>query len=201
MLTDGFHKIAPGHLATVVTFLEMQAPAPLRPAQLPDDVTLRRVVSPDTDWYRDLYYRVGGLDWLWTSRLAMSQAELRAILDDPGVLVWALEKDGTAEGLLELDFRIADECELAFFGLTKALIGSGAGRFLMNHAIDTAWSHPISRFHVHTCTFDSPQALAFYRRSGFTPVRQEVEIMADPRHGGALPPEAAPQIPLFSGET
>ncbi|MEX0368657.1 MAG: GNAT family N-acetyltransferase, partial [Ruegeria sp.] len=46
---------------------------------------------------------------------------------------------------------------------------------------------------------DHPRALDFYRRSGFTPVRQEVEVMADPRLNGVLPKDAAPHVPLFAG--
>lgn len=196
-LAPGFHDVPPGMVATVVTHLEMRAAAPQRPVPAPEGATLHRVTVPDPDWYRDLFTRVGGQDWLWFSRLNMSDATLTAILSDPGVEVWALNRDGRAEGLLELDFRDPGACELAFFGLTPALIGIGAGRFLMNAAIDRAWAQPITRFHVHTCTLDSPQALGFYRRSGFTPIRQQIEIAPDPRLGGKLPRDAGPHIPIF----
>ena len=197
-LAPGFYDVPPGMVATVVTHLEMRAPAEPRPAPAPEGISLTRVEAPAPGWYRDLYTRVGG-DWLWFSRLQMAEAELSAILTDPGVEIWAVEKDGQAEGLLELDFRHAGECELAFFGLTGALIGSGAGRLLMNTAITRAWARPIDRFHVHTCTLDSAGALSFYRRSGFTPVRQQIEIAADPRLTGDLPREAGPHIPIFEG--
>lgn len=196
MLAPGFYDVPPGMVATVVTHLEMRAPAASRPVPAPGGIRLTRVEAPAPDWYRDLYTRVGG-DWLWFSRLQMEEAELSAILTDPGVEIWAVEKDGRAEGLLELDFRHDGDCELAFFGLTAALIGSGAGRLLMNTAIERAWARPIARFHVHTCTLDSPGALSFYRRSGFTPVRQQIEIAADPRVTGDLPREAGAHIPLF----
>jgi len=197
-LAAGFHEVPPGMLTTVVTHLEMRAPAALRPVPLPEGLTLRRVETPEVDWYRDLYTRVGA-DWLWFSRLRMETAELAAILTDPDVEIWALDKDGRAEGLLELDFRHEGDCELAFFGLTDALIGSGAGRLLMNQAIARAWTRPIARFHVHTCTLDSPAALAFYLRSGFAPTRQQIEITPDPRLTGELPRDAAPRIPIFEG--
>ena len=80
------------------------------------------------------------------------------------------------EGLLELDFRQSGECELAFFGVTGREIGTGAGRWLMNRAIEQAWAHPIRRFWVHTCTLDHAGALAFYVRSGFVPYRRQIEI-------------------------
>ena len=87
--------------------------------------------APDLDWFRDLYRRVGE-EWLWFSRLRMSDAELAAIIHAPRVEVYALVHDGGDEGLLELDFREAGQCELVYFGVTEKLIGSGAGRFLMN---------------------------------------------------------------------
>lgn len=199
MLAPGFHEVPPGMLATVVTHLEMRAPAPQRPAPAPEGLRPRQVTAPDPGWYRDLFTRVGGHDWLWFSRLMLRDAELAAILSDPKVELHTLERDGRAEALLELDFRSEGACELAFFGVTGALIGTGAGRFLMNRAIARAWARPITRFHVHTCTLDHPGALGFYRRSGFTPVRQQVEIAPDPRLSGLMPETAGPHVPIFRG--
>ena len=67
----------------------------------------------------------------------------------------------------------------------------------MEHAIAEAFARPITRFWVHTCTLDDPRALTFYRRSGFTPVAQEVEIAPDPRLNGLLPEDAGAHIPDF----
>ena len=196
-LPVGFHDVPPGHVATVVTWLEMRAPVPERPAALPEGAVQRAVPAPDVAWYRDLFRHVGGQDWLWFSRLVMPAADLAAILSDADVEVFALEIDGKAEGLLELDFRTPGECELAFFGVAPALTGTTAGRCLMNHALARAWARPISVLHLHTCTLDHPRALAFYRRSGFVPVRQQVEVLRDPRLTGLLPRHAAPHVPIF----
>ena len=68
----------------------------------------------------------------------------------------------------------------------------------MNEAITRAFARPIKRFHVHTCTLDSPQALGFYRRSGFNAMRQQVEIDNDPRLDGILPETAGPNVPVFN---
>jgi len=196
-LSNGLYDVPRGRLATVVTYLEMIEPATLRPQQAPDGVELLAMPDPDIDWYRDLFNRVGGHDWLWFSRLQMNDLELGTILGDPKVNIWALVRNGQAEGLLELDFRQKGACELAFFGVTSALIGTGAGRFLMNEAITHAWAQPITRFHVHTCTLDHPKALVFYIRSGFTPVRQQIEIDDDPRVHGDFQSTAGPHIPMF----
>ena len=198
MLADGFHPIPAGKIAAIVTHLEMRARPEPHPAPLPEGSTLRRVPTPEPDWYRDLFHRVGGLGWLWTSRLRMPEAELATILADGDVEVHALEIGGRAEGLLELDFRNAAAPELAFLGLTEAMRGTGAGRALMAVALDRAFSRPIERFKVHTCTLDSPVALPFYLRVGFVPTRREVEIMDDPRLQGLLPAEAGPQHPILS---
>lgn len=196
MLSDGFHDIPAGKVAMIVTHLEMRAPPETRAVSLVEGVSFHSVEAT-TSWFRDIFTRVGSLEWLWYGRLKLKDKTLSDILEDPLVEHYTLRKDGRDEALLELDFRTEGECELAYFGLTPALIGTGSGRFLMNAAIERAWAHPISRFHVHTCTFDSPQALGFYRRSGFTPVRQQVEIDDDPRLTGILPMDAAPSVPVF----
>ncbi|AXI48292.1 GNAT family N-acetyltransferase [Sulfitobacter sp. SK012] len=196
MLTDGLHDVPAGKLAMVVTHLEMTARPALRKIALPDGVAFRRV-QPDLEWYRDMILRVGSMEWLWYGRLKLSDAELGAILTHPNVQIFTVSKDGKDHGLLELDFCQDDACELAFFGLTPQLIGSGAGRYLMNQAITRAWDAGIARFHLHTCTLDSPQALNFYIRSGFTPYKRQIEIDDDPRLIGVLPETAGPNIPII----
>jgi GNAT superfamily N-acetyltransferase len=194
ILPDGYSDVPAGKIAAVVTHLEMTE----RPAPRPDPAgawTLRRVPSPDLDWFRDLYRRVGE-EWLWFSRLQMVDAELAAIIRSPMVEVHALVHEGRDEGLLELDFREAAQCELAFFGVTADLIGRGAGRWLMNRALELAWSRPVTRVWVHTCTLDHPSALAFYQRSGFRAFRRQVEIADDPRLDGTAPRSAAKHVPI-----
>jgi GNAT superfamily N-acetyltransferase len=192
-----FSDIPAGRIAAIVTSLEMFARPPARPERTDNDFVLEHVVRPDLAWFRNLFRRVGE-SWLWVSRLQLPDAELAAIIHDPAVEVFVL-KSGMAEaGLLELDFRTADECELSFFGLTSELVGSGAGRWLMNRAIARAWSRPIRRFWVHTCTFDHQDAPAFYVRSGFRAYRRQVELMDDPRLSGLLPRTAAPHIPIIA---
>ena len=195
-LDDGLIDVAPGKIAAVVTHLRMLAACPPRPARESGELSLRRVAQPSTPWYRELYARIGE-DWLWFSRLRLEPVALAAILADPRVEVFALAYAGRDEGLLELDFRIEGLCELAFFGLTPAMVGQGAGRLAMNHAIARAWARPIGCLSVHTSTLDHPNALAFYVRSGFCPFKRQIEIADDPRLTGHLPPEAAPNVPII----
>ncbi|MCH2250342.1 MAG: GNAT family N-acetyltransferase [Cognatishimia sp.] len=195
MLSAGFHQVPKGHVTTVVTHLEMLAPVT---RETPENSGLRLVkhdaISPAA--YRDLFRRIGQ-DYLWFSRLHLSDEDLLEIFNHTDYDLYTLQRDSEALGLLELDFRKKAACELAFFGLDTALIGTGAGRYLMSQAIRLAFARPITRFHVHTCTLDSPQALGFYVRSGFKPYKQEIEIAEDPRLSGDLPKAAAPQIPIL----
>ncbi len=191
---DGYTDLPPGKLATLVTFLEMAAPPDREPATAPEGVQINPY-APDQAHYRALYRRIGE-PWLWTSRLRLSDAELEALLADPDLERFTLDRDGEPVGLLELDFREQGACELAYLGLVPEETGHGHGRFLMDFAILRAFSRPISRFFVHTCHFDHPGAVRFYQRCGFSPVKLAVEIFDDPRQRGLLPREAAAHVPL-----
>ncbi len=199
-LAPGFHDVARGRIATVVTSLEMGcAPVSIDNDAVPGArVGLRHLSPVAPDAYRRLYRHVGQ-DWLWFSRLRMSDQELAAILDDDLVDVFAVDHEGCEDGLLELDFRQPESCELAFFGLGPALIGKGVGGWLMREALRIAWARPIQRLWVHTCTLDHPGALDFYRRFGFVPFMRQVEVIDDPRLDGTLPREAAAHVPLLDG--
>ena len=176
----------PGKLAAVVTHLEMTAPVPLRRESAVAGFDLRRVAEPEIGWYRELYARVGG-PYLWAWRLAQSDEALRALLRDPLIENYVLCAGVAEEGLLELDFRTAGECEIIYFGVTQAFVGTGAARFMMNRALERAWSQPIRRLWLHTCTLDHPRAVPFYVRSAGNGSRRTVlrngARRADPRSG------------------
>ena len=195
ILPDGYSDVPAGKIAAVVTHLEMTE----RPALRLDHSgpwALRTVEMPDTDWFRELYLRIGE-EWLWFARARMPKAELAARIQSPQVSVHALVSNGCDEGLLELDFRSAGACEIGMFGVTANLIGTGAGRWLMNRALELAWSQKVERVWLHTCTFDYPSALAFYQRSGFRPFRRQIEIAADPRLDGTAPRHVAKHVPII----
>lgn len=193
---DGITELPAGKLAAVVTYLQMFERPTARGLSSPDGVTLKKHVAPSVDWYRRLY-RLVGEDYLWFSRLERDDAELAAHLAQDSVEVWSVQKGGADLGLLELEWQGAGDCELSFFGLSPELIGGGIGRWLMDHATGRAFSRPIERFYVHTCTLDSAQALGFYCRSGFTPYGRAIELMDDPRQTGSIAKGKAPQIPLI----
>jgi len=190
-----YEPVPDGELAAVVTYLEMRAPpehqVPLSP------LSLKRVEVPQPEHYRELF-RLIGAPWLWFSRLILDDAHLAAIIQHPKVeLHSVLDEAGREVGMLELDFREAHECELAFIGLIPELSGKGHGRWLLAEAVRYAWREGIDRVHVHTCSLDHPAALSAYRRAGFTPYKRAIERFPDPRLLGVLPKDCAPQIPLL----
>ncbi|MBY0491631.1 MAG: GNAT family N-acetyltransferase [Gemmatimonadaceae bacterium] len=199
-LPPGFSPVPAGHLAAVVTHLEMTAPPASRPVPtLSRPLRLERMHDEDLAMYRALFREVGQ-EWLWFSRLRMPDAELARLLADPLVEAYAV-RDGNARiGMLELDFREPGQCELAFFGLAASHVGQGAGRWLMHEATTRAWARGITRVHVHTCTLDHANAVAFYVRSGFTPYKREIEIAPDPRLTGELPLDVGTHAPVIRDE-
>ena len=193
----GLTTVRPGQVATIVTSLEMRTPPMPRPLPA-SPLRLVRWQSPKVAPYRGLFRRVGE-PWLWFSRLIMADQALAAIIADPAVEVMpVIDRAGVELGLLELDFRKAGECELAFLGLVPELAGKGHGRWLMGHALSLAWRKGIGRLWVHTCTLDHPSALGFYQASGFVPFARQVETFADPRLDGILARDAAPHVPIIA---
>jgi len=194
---NGTTDLPAGKIAAVVTSLEMVAPPPRR-ADPPgvEGFALEEIGRADVARYLAVY-RLLGERWMWFSRLVKPVEELQAILSDPAVEFFAVRFAGRDVGLLELDFRVPNEGELAFFGLDESVVGKGAGRWLMNRALERAWSRPIGRFWVHTCTLDHQGAVEFYQRSGFTAFKRGVEVADDPRLGGAMPHRAVPHHPVI----
>jgi GNAT superfamily N-acetyltransferase len=52
-------------------------------------------------------------------------------------------------------------------------IGHRLGYYFLYQASLNAWSHPISKLLVNTCTLDHPRALPLYQRVGFVPYSRE----------------------------
>lgn len=196
-LNDGYTDLPAGKIANVVTCLQMRERPALRPERTGLSCELERLAAGDSSRYRSLFRRVGG-PYLWFSRLLLTDEQLERVLCDANVEAYAVRCAGIDEGILELDFRQHGECELVFFGVTGKHLGTGIGRWMMNRAIERAYSRPIHRFWVHTCTFDHPGASAFYVRSGFTPFKHQIELCDDPRLTGVLPRESAPQFPVVA---
>jgi len=200
-LTPGFHAVAQGDLAAVVTALEMrEMPAALRRPGIEPDVPMQLERWPDCapERYRLLYKRIGA-PWLWWSRLALDDAALAAIIHDPAVELYAVTDRARVEiGMLELDFRTEGACEIAFFGFVPKATGHGFGKWLMRRALQRAWAGAkVEKVWVHTCTLDDARAVAFYMKQGFVPHSRFVEVFRDPRAAGLLPVDLGVLHPLI----
>jgi GNAT superfamily N-acetyltransferase len=190
----GFIELPPGKIAAVATYLEIKQPdlevaSSLQPGEF-------QALAGDAERYRRLFAEVGR-PWLWFSRAAATDEQLRAIIDDPAVEALAYVVDAADVGIVELDFRKPGECELAFLGLVPGQIGKGLGDVLAREAIRRAFARRISRLWLHTCTLDHPAAVRFYQSVGFVPYRRALEVADDPRLTGRLPRGAAPHLPII----
>jgi GNAT superfamily N-acetyltransferase len=160
-------------IPTVVTFLEMKTRHhAVPPPQPKEKVALLRAEHPPTHFYRYLYDAVGR-HYKWVDRKKLNDTQLAEILDDPLVEVFVLYVEGCPAGIAELDFREPDIGQLAYFGLIPDFIGRRLSYFFLYHAIANAWSKPISKLLVNTCTLDHPRALPLYQRLGFVPYSRE----------------------------
>lgn len=193
---DGFAEVPAGWLATIETSLERFTPPLPRDYPLPNGFRLSEGDGSDVESFKAVFRAVGE-PWLWAARLKRSDDEIGAILSaDTTTLRYLRNDQGEAIGLFEAQRQERHTLEVTYFGLVPGAVGRRLGSALMEHGLAEAWSPAIRRTWLHTCTFDSPIAMTFYRKLGFKPFRQRVELYGDPRLNGVLPRSAAPQIPL-----
>jgi GNAT superfamily N-acetyltransferase len=195
-LPNGYYELPKGKLVNLVTCLEMVENPFVAEMEFPDGYELRIVDAQNLQAYRAVFQKIGQ-DLMWFSRMIMPDAELQAILSHSDVESYVLLKGTVLVGLMELDFREEPNCELKFFGLTADQIGTGISKILMANAISKAWAKSIKRLWVHTCHYDHPNAVRFYRKSGFVPYAHMIEVHDDARLTGHLPRDASPQIALI----
>lgn len=177
-----------GTLAVTITYLEMHE-APSRPTPpKPSNITAALMLAekPTVPFYRYLYAAVGD-DWIWYERRKLSDQALAEIISHEKNELYVLYVDGAPGGYFEIDRRDDRFVEISFFGLMPHCIGLGLGGWLLHTAIETAWRSDPEWVQVNTCTLDHPRALGVYQKVGFSPVRQEVEIIEDPRLSGLVP--------------
>ena len=194
---DGVGASGMRTVLVTVTYLEMTSPGRRPPAPgWPDPVTVRRAERPPVSFYRHLYDAVGA-DWNWYERRRLSDDALAAIVHDDAVEVHVLHVRGVPAGYVELDRRVEDEVEIAYFGLMPDYVGRGLGPALLGWALDLAWSYRPRRVWLHTCSLDHPKALAVYRRAGFEVYDREVVaveagVLESARRGPATQDAQAP---------
>jgi GNAT superfamily N-acetyltransferase len=195
MIPDGYTELAPGKIASVVTYLEMLE-KPARRDVCSSVVSLRRVQNPALDWYRALFRRAGS-EWLWFSRLEMGDEQLAAAVNRATTELFVAQHVESEIGMAELDRSEQPDVEITSFALFSEAIGKGLGRAFMTQLLNRAWTESTTRVWLHTCNLDGPAALGFYVKSGFRPYKRAIEVADDPRLRGILPENAAPQVPII----
>jgi GNAT superfamily N-acetyltransferase len=161
-------------IQVIRTYLAMQSPADLRPAEAPNPAPeVHRMGKCSPAFFRYLYREVGRA-YHWTDRLAWTDETIRDHLSAPSISLWLMTwQDGPA-GYFELKRHDDDSVEIAYFGLLPDYIGRGWGKYLLTEAVRAAWKQNPVRVWLHTCTLDHPAALPNYIGRGFQPVREEV---------------------------
>jgi ribosomal protein S18 acetylase RimI-like enzyme len=175
-------------LDDTITYLEMLArptgrrvPAPL------EKLALMRAEDCTVSFYRYIYNQVGE-PWLWFERRLLDDTALAELIGRPTIEIFVLYVGGVPAGFFELDIAASRETKMLYFGLMPEFIGRRLGPFMLQAAIDRAWTaRPIDRFWLHTSTFDHPRALPTYQRAGFTVYARRPIVFEDPRRTGILP--------------
>ena len=166
-----------------ITYLEMLAPPDGEPIPPPrNDLLVERTEDPTVDYYRYLYDAVDD-PWQWFDLRTAPDEEIAKTVQDPNVELWVLSVGEETAGFAELDRRIENEVQMAYFGLFPQFIGQGLGAYFLSWTVGQAWSYRPSRFWLHTCTLDHPRALGNYRRAGFVPYDKRTVRVDDPPSG------------------
>jgi GNAT superfamily N-acetyltransferase len=191
--------MSPSELEVVTTLLEMTE-RPTRPTVPcpPGQYAVLRLERPSVQFYRYLYSLVGER-WMWTDRRKMSDPTLNAEINAEGVEIYVLYAGGEPAGYVELDRRPKPDIRIAYFGLAPSYIGRGLGRYLLNWAVDQAWTYGPERLLVGTWSFDHPRALANYQKAGFRPYQQQRGRILDPRLEGTVPADVQPRLASPAG--
>ncbi len=154
-------------------YLEMNAPAELRASRaVVAELEIRQARIPAPELNRFLYTAVGG-DWHWVDRLGWTYEQWFAYLHRPELETWVAYLSGTPAGYFELECQTGGDVELAYFGLLPQFVGRGIGGWLLTRAVERAWALGARRVWLHTCTLDSPAALAGYQARGFRIYKEE----------------------------
>ena len=154
-----------------VTFFEMHEPKepPLPLADTHFDLLPKPIPA---DEYRKCYYGVGEKHF-WLDRMVMPDQELFDKINAGNVDIFLFYINKEVAGYIEF-VKKEKYVEILYFGLIPAFIGQGYGNYFLQWVIAKAWSYQPDWIQLNTCTLDHPNALATYKKAGFTEVRTEI---------------------------
>lgn len=165
-------------MSTITYYLDMQRPEQIIGKPLPADLSVVECQHKQYQLNRFLYQLVGE-PWQWTDKLSWSDAQWRALIEQPGHRTWVAYHQGAVAGYYELLRDDDGVVEILYFGLAEMFFGRGFGGPLLTQALQSAWAWPgTTRVWVHTCSLDHPSALANYQARGLRIYREEVEADA-----------------------
>lgn len=136
----------------------------LEPPQ--EDLSFERVKDISVEDYRSIYTAVGG-PYGWFDRVLMEDEDLEKILRDKGTEIFILKVKDEVAGYCEIDRREGEDVEIAFLALKKKFHRKHIGRYLLNRALNEAWSEETIRVWLHTCEWDHEAAIPMYKNAGF----------------------------------
>ncbi len=165
----------------VTTYLEMVAPPKrekIRPK--PDGLEIVHLPKVPIHFYRYLYNTLSE-PWVWWERKRQTDDEIRAEVHSPGFSFHVPYLDHLPFGMIELDNRRFPEVQFNYFGIFPEYCGQGLGGYLLDWTVDHVFAQGATRFWVHTCNFDSPNAIPAYQRAGFVIYDVITEWVDDPK--------------------
>jgi GNAT superfamily N-acetyltransferase len=127
--------------------------------------------------YNRFLYDLVGKDWQWIEKRTWSDDAWREYAENPDLRTWVAYLGGSPAGYYELLRTAAEQVQIAYFGLNARFTGRGLGRYLLQHAIQSAREWGSHRTWVHTCTLDHPMALSNYLARGFRIYRIEETLL------------------------
>lgn len=154
-------------------FLEMKEKPGKLETKLPGDFYFKQLINPEPDKYLRIYKAIG-FEWKWYDRILMDKNKLIGIIQSPETKIYTLKHVNKIAGFAEIDISIKGSIEIVYLGIKDRYFGKGLGKALINNVLHAAWSLNPGRIWLHTCEFDHPGALKFYKSCGFEVYRREV---------------------------
>jgi GNAT superfamily N-acetyltransferase len=162
-------------------YYEMFAP-PAREHVRPVPAGLEIIHQPEADLplYRAIYETIGK-PWCWWERRRQTDEEIAAEIHAPNYELYFPQVDGVPMGMVEFDKRQWPGVQLNYFGIFDEFTGRGIGGYLLDWSVDHVFAAGATRYWLHTCSLDSPNACLAYERAGFQCYDTVVTMMDDPR--------------------
>jgi len=171
-------------------YLEMLSPDLLRPKHTKiEALQIIKAEIPSAELQHFLYRSVGG-NWYWYEKADWTYPQWLEYARKPSLHTWVAYLKGTPAGYFQLEMQPEGNVEIAYFGLLEQFGGMGLGGYLLTCAIEEAWRLGAFRVWVHTCSLDSPTALANYQARGMQLYKVETAWIEIPDRTPGLWPGA-----------